>query len=154
LGQSRSVLNVGAGTGSYEPANRFVVAVEPLLSNDPAALPALAILTIHHWSDRDRGLAEMRRVARDRVVIFTWDPEHSGSGWFRDYLCAYWRRPEAYLDARARAAISTFSKVDSAAGIARLRRDLEDGTWSDRYGALQSLPELDIGYRLVVAQCT
>jgi SAM-dependent methyltransferase len=216
LGESRSVLNVGAGTGSYEPTNRFVVAVEPSsemirqrsrtdtqslqASADRLPFPdksfdaALAILTIHHWSDRDQGLAEMRRVARDRVVIFTWDPAHPGFWLVQDYLpdllvvdrpnfpslrdiektigptevhpltipadCsdgflgAYWRRPEAYLDARARAAISTFSKVDSAAGIARLRRDLEEGTWSDRYRGLLSLPELDIGYRLVVARCT
>ena len=135
--------------------------------------------------------AEIRRVARDRVVIFT----GSRASWLRvgqDYLpeileidrpgfpslreiaatlgpaevetlcvpadCsdgflgAYWRRPEAYLDARVRAAISIFSKVDSAGGIARLRRDLQDGTWRRRYDALLSLPELDAGYRLVVAR--
>lgn len=215
LGRSRSVLNVGAGAGSYEPRNRFVVAVEPsaemirqrsemaaqsiqasadrLPFQDRSFDAVLAILTIHHWSRRDQGLAEMRRVARDRVVIFTWDPEHPGFWLVQDYLheilgidrpnfpslrdiekalgptevhtlpipadCsdgflgAYWRRPEAYLDARVRAAISTFSKLDSAVGIERLRRDVEDGTWSDRYGALLSLPKLDIGYRLVVARC-
>lgn len=215
LGQCHSVLNVGAGAGSYEPKSRFVVAVEPsaemirqrprntalvarataeqLPFHDRSFDAVIAILTIHHWPRRDRGLAEMRRVARDRVVIFTWDPEHPGSWFVQDYLpeileidrpsfpslraieeaigptevqtlcvpahCsdgflgAYWRRPEAYLDARARAAISTFSKVDSATGIARLRRDLEDGTWSGRYGALLSLAELDVGYRLVVARC-
>ena len=214
LGQCRSVLNVGAGAGSYEPSTRFVVAVEPsaemigqrarnaapsiratadrLPFPDRSFDAVLAILTIHHWKNRDRGLAEMRRVARDRVVIFTWDPEHPGFWLVQDYLpeilerdrpsfpslreieetigpakvetlcvpadCsdgflgAYWRRPEAYLDARARAAISIFSKVDSADGIARLRRDLQDGTWRRRYGALLSLPELDTGYRLVVAR--
>ena len=152
----------------------------------------LAILTIHHWPDRDEGLAELRRVARDRVVIFTWDPEHHGFWLVQDYLpevlgidrsifpslraiestigsidvevvpipadCtdgflgAYWRRPEAYLDPGVRAAISTFSKFDPAAGIDRLRRELDDGTWSDRYGSLAGLRELDIGYRLVVAR--
>jgi SAM-dependent methyltransferase len=213
LGESRTVLNVGAGAGSYEPNNRLVVSVEPSAEmirqraqNAPQAIRAtadhlpfqdhsfdavLAILTIHHWSHPEKGLAEMRRVARDRVVIFTWDPGHPGFWLVQDYipeiievdqhnfpslrdieeaigpaevhtLCipadcsdgflgAYWRRPEAYLDPRVRAAISTFSKVDSATGIARLRRDLEDGTWNDRYGALLSQPELDIGYRLVVA---
>ena len=213
LGRARSVLNVGAGAGSYEPDSRVVVGVEPsaemirqrvrmaahsiqasadrLPFHDRSFDAALAILTIHHWSRRRQGLAEMRRVARDRVVIFTWDPEHPGFWLVQDYLpeilaidrpnfpslpdiekaigptevlavpipadCsdgflgAYWRRPEVYLDARARAAISTFSKIDPAAGLARLSRDLEDGTWSDRYGALQSLPELDIGYRLVIA---
>ena len=215
LGQSRRVLNVGAGAGSYEPNSGFVVAVEPSAemirqrSNNAAQclrstadrLPfqdrsfdaVLAILTIHHWSHRHQGLAEMRRVARDRVVIFTWDPGHPGFWLVQDYLpeildvdrpnfpslrdieeaigptevytlpvpadCsdgflgAYWRRPEAYLDPRVRSAISTFAKVDSAAAIARLRRDIEDGTWSGRHGALLSLPELDIGYRLVVARC-
>lgn len=215
LGPARSVLNVGAGAGSYEPNGRFVVAVEPsaemirqrpgnaaqtirasadrLPFQDRSFDAALAILTIHHWPNRARGLAEMRRVARDRVVILTWDPEHPGFWLVQDYLpeileidrpnfpslrdieaaigpteahtlrvpadCrdgflgAYWRRPEAYLDARVRAAISAFSKVDSAAGIARLRCDIEDGTWRSRYGALLSLPELDVGYRLVVARC-
>jgi SAM-dependent methyltransferase len=215
LGQSRSVLNVGAGTGSYEPKNRFVVAVEPsaemirqrsqmaaqAIQGAAGRLPfenhsfdaALAILTIHHWSNREHGLAEMQRIARERVVIFTWDPEHPGFWLVRDYLpeileidrhnfpslrdietaigpievqalavpadCAdgflgaYWRRPAAYLDPHVRAAISTFSKLDAAAGIGRLRTDLEYGIWTDRYGALVALSELDIGYRLVVARC-
>ena len=215
LGRSRTVLNVGAGAGSYEPKSRFVVAVEPsaemirqrprmaaqaiqavadrLPFQDRSFDAVLAILTIHHWSHRAQGLAEMRRIARDRIVILTWDPEHPGFWLVQDYfpeilaidrsnfpslldieeaigptevqtlripadccdgfLGAYWRRPEAYLDARVRTAISTFSKVDSAAGIARLRRDIEDGNWSSRYGALLSLPDLDIGYRLVVARC-
>jgi len=214
LGQCRSVLNVGAGAGSYEPNMRFVVAVEPsaemigqrtrnaapsiqatadrLPFPDRSFDAVLAILTIHHWKNRDRGLAEMRRVARDRVVIVTWDPEHPGFWLIQDYLpeilkidrlsfpslrdiaatigpaevetlcvppdCsdgflgAYWRRPEAYLDARVRAAISIFAKVDSAGELARLRRDLQDGTWRRRYSALLPLPELDVGYRLVVAR--
>jgi SAM-dependent methyltransferase len=215
LGLCRTVLNVGAGAGSYEPQSRFVVAVEPsqemIRQRPPMAaqsiravadrLPfadrsfdaSLAILTIHHWSRRDHGLAEMRRVSRDRVVIVTWDPAHPGFWLLQDYLpeildidrphfpslsdienaigpievhtlpipadCsdgflgAYWRRPAAYLDARVRAAISTFSKLDSVPALERLRRDLEDGTWGDRYGSLLALPELDVGYRLVVARC-
>ena len=108
LGPCRSVLNVGAGAGSYEPRTRSVVAVEPSAAmirqrRQPAAsviqanavrLPftdrsfdaALAILTIHHWPDRARGLAELRRVARDRVVILTWDPEQAGFWLIQDYL--------------------------------------------------------------------
>lgn len=96
LGDAASVANVGAGAGSYEPSDRRVVAVEPSLTmirqrprdSAPAlratatALPlrdasvdaALAVLTIHHWADRARGLAELRRVARRRVVIFTYEP--------------------------------------------------------------------------------
>jgi SAM-dependent methyltransferase len=91
LGDARTVINVGAGTGSYEPTDRDVVAVEPAAEMrarrapelPPAidavaeALPfdddsfdtALAVLTVHHWPDLEAGLAELRRVARKRVVI-------------------------------------------------------------------------------------
>lgn len=103
-----SVVNVGAGAGSYEPTDRTVLAVEPsavMIAQRPATaapavrgrserLPlsdrafdaALAILTVHHWSDRRAGLAEMHRVARDRVVILTWDPAHPGFWLVRDYF--------------------------------------------------------------------
>jgi SAM-dependent methyltransferase len=108
LGDAATVVNVGAGAGSYEPPDRSVVAVEPssvMIAQRPASaapavqasaelLPfsdnafdaALAILTVHHWSDRRAGLAEMRRVARDRVVVLTWDPEHPGFWLVRDYF--------------------------------------------------------------------
>lgn len=108
LGDARTVLNVGAGTGSYEPADRTVVAVEPsaemVRQRPPSAAPAvraraerlpfrdrsfdatLAILTIHHWSDARRGLAEMRRVARGPVVILTCDPEQGDFWLVRDYF--------------------------------------------------------------------
>ena len=111
LGDARTVLNVGAGTGSYEPADREVTAVEPsavMRAQRPAGaapcvaaaaerLPfedqsfdaAMAFSTIHHWHDPIAGLREMRRVAR-RVVVFTHDA--SDTGWrhrfwlSRDYL--------------------------------------------------------------------
>jgi SAM-dependent methyltransferase len=108
LGAARTVLNVGAGTGSYEPARRAVVAVEPsaemVRQRAQGAAPAIraaaehlpfrrgsfdavmAILTIHHWSDWRQGLAEAGRVARDRVVILTWDPEHPGFWLDQEYL--------------------------------------------------------------------
>jgi SAM-dependent methyltransferase len=108
LGSARTVVNVGAGAGSYEPADRTVVAVEPsaemVRQRAPSAAPAvqalaealpfgagsfdaaMAVLTIHHWSDAPRGLAEMRRVARDRIAILTWDPEHPGFWLTRDYF--------------------------------------------------------------------
>lgn len=109
LGPARSVVNVGAGTGSYEPHDRPVVAVEPsevMLGQRPPgaavavraiaeSLPfgdgafgaALAVLTVHHWSDAAAGLAEMRRVA-DRQAVVTWDPKvFARSFWFaRDYM--------------------------------------------------------------------
>ena len=101
LGGSSSVVNIGAGTGSYEPSDRRVVAVEPsnvMISQRRSVVPviqavaemlpfrdatfdvAMAILTMHHWSDPSRGLAELRRVA-PRVVILTIDPKFARSFW-------------------------------------------------------------------------
>lgn len=107
LGDARSVLNVGAGTGSYEPTDREVTALEPsaemIRQRPPGAAPAhqgyaealpfadgtfdaaMAVLTVHHWSDVKKGLREMRRVARDRVVILTFDPA-GPYFWLADYL--------------------------------------------------------------------
>jgi len=103
LGDAASVVNVGAGTGAYEPSTREVVAVDPsaaMIAARPAtaapavqasaeSLPfandsfdaALGVLTMHHWSDVPRGLAEMRRVARRRVVLLTWDPDFDDALW-------------------------------------------------------------------------
>ena len=213
LADAETVLNVGAGAGSYEPTDRSVVALEPSLTmirqRGESSVPVvrasathlpfpdrsfdavLAVLTIHHWHDRAGGLLELARVARSRVVIFTCDPSMGGFWLVQDYfpeireidrrilptvdelksilgdievrsvlipwnctdgfLGAYWRRPYAYLSLRVRSAISTFSKIsDVEAGIRRLRRDLEDGTWSQRYGYLLNRDELDLGYRLVI----
>jgi SAM-dependent methyltransferase len=108
LGASETVVNVGAGTGSYEPGDRAVVAVEPsstmIEQRAPGAAPvvqasathlpfrdgafaaALAVLTVHHWPDRGRGLAELARVARDGVVLLTWDPDFSGFWLVNEYL--------------------------------------------------------------------
>ena len=109
LGDARSVVNVGAGTGSYEPAGATVIAIEPsarmtaqrrpsgaqVIQGTAEALPladdsvdaALAVLTDHHWTDRRRGLAELRRVARKRVVLVNADPAAADAFWLtRDYL--------------------------------------------------------------------
>jgi SAM-dependent methyltransferase len=108
VGDAETVLNVGAGTGSYEPPGRAVVAVEPssvmlaqhrgarrvqgvaehLPFDDAAFDVAMAVMTVHHWDDLDRGLAELRRVSR-RQVVFTWDPEHRPQLWIvADYVPA------------------------------------------------------------------
>lgn len=95
LGDARTVLNVGAGTGSYEPTDCWVLAVEPSATmraqRPPHAAPALnaraealpfdddsfdaamACVTIHHWDPPEAGLAELRRVARGPVAVFTFD---------------------------------------------------------------------------------
>jgi SAM-dependent methyltransferase len=108
LGDARTILNVGAGTGSYEPPDRYVLAVEPsalmrsqrlpdaapCLAGSAENLPfddqsfdaAMAFATVHHWQDPIAGLREMRRVAR-RVVVFTFDSSDPGQFWLtRDYL--------------------------------------------------------------------
>jgi SAM-dependent methyltransferase len=222
LGDARSVVNVGAGTGSYEPAGREVVAVEPsavmiaqrpegsapaiqasaeeLPLADDGADAGMAIFTDHHWSDRAAGMRELARVARRRVVVLNVDPALTDSMWLiRDYLpsfmdlvpapyrepghwerelgellgpveitpvpvphdCrdgffqAYWRRPEAYLDAAVRNSISVFHVLPAdevEAAIERLRSDLSDGTWEARNAELLDATELDVGLRLVVAR--
>lgn len=109
LGDARSVVNVGAGTGSYEPPDREVIGVEPspvmIAQRPPDAAPAregvaeslpladasvdaaMGVLTIHHWRDFDAGLAEMRRVARRRIVLLTIDPEAIEEVWIvEDYF--------------------------------------------------------------------
>jgi SAM-dependent methyltransferase len=108
LGSSQSVVNVGAGTGSYEPAVVAVVAVEPsstMIAQRPAGaapvvqasaldLPfrdnafeaGMAILTVHHWPDRRRGLGELARVARDGAVVLTWDPASPPYWLVEDYF--------------------------------------------------------------------
>lgn len=109
LGDARSVLNVGAGAGSYEPRDREVIAVEPspvmIGQRPPGAAPAIqgvaealplgdagvdatmGVFTMHHWDDLERGLAEVRRVTRERVVFLTLDLDVTAEMWLcRDYL--------------------------------------------------------------------
>lgn len=107
LGDAESLVNVGAGTGSYEPVDRNVIAVEPsqemIAQRRPGAAPAIcgsaerlplrdnvadaamAILSVHHWDDPARGVCEMRRVARRRIVVLTYDPDWVQRWWLRDY---------------------------------------------------------------------
>jgi SAM-dependent methyltransferase len=218
LGDARTVVNVGAGTGSYEPDDRHVIAVEPsdvmaaqrprsrvpairgwadaLPLRDGAVDAAMAVLTLHHWDDAcERGVREMRRVARGPVVIMTYNPRVSGAMWLMaDYfsevaaldhrifptperlaewlggqvaieplpihrdtpdwmLGSFWAHPERVLDVEARAATSGFARmpppvVDRV--VAAIARDLADGTWDLRHGALRSLEEFDAGLRLIV----
>jgi SAM-dependent methyltransferase len=95
LGDARTVVNVGAGTGAYEPADRWVLAIEPSATmraqRPPDAVPAIdaraealpldddsfdaamASMTVHHWEPPEAGLAELRRVSRGPVVVFTFE---------------------------------------------------------------------------------
>jgi SAM-dependent methyltransferase len=107
LGDARTVLNVGAGTGSYEPRDRWVLAVEPsatmraqrpadaapaiaaraeaLPLDDDAVEAAMACVTIHHWEPPAAGLAELRRVARGPVVVLTFDLDELAA-WQKEFL--------------------------------------------------------------------
>lgn len=215
LGDAASVVNVGAGAGSYEPGDRRVIAVEPsarMISQRPSgaapvvrgvaeALPfgdgsfdaALAVLTLHHWSDWRAGVGELRRVAR-RTVVLTTEIDVFAEYWLtREYFpeiieldrgrfptvsqlaealeataveivlippdCvdgftgAYWARPEAYLQASVRDAMSGFALLGEdvvASGVARLRDDLAFGAWDERHGSLRRAGSFDLGYRLVI----
>ena len=217
LGDARSVVNVGAGVGAYEPDDRELVAVEPsavmlgaatsrrgagragvaeaLPFGDDSFDAALAVLTMQHWSDWRAGIAELRRVARRRIVMLTFDPTRIAGYWLvRDYLpdiavqdearfpplatvaealggasiapvtiagdcsdgflCAWWKRPLAYLDETVRANISSFALLSPAVlaeALPRLARDVADGTWAARNAELLAQDEADFGYRLLVA---
>jgi SAM-dependent methyltransferase len=214
-----SVANVGAGTGSYEPS-QTVVAVEPsrvMINQRPTgtapavqaaaeALPlrtgaveaALAVLTVHHWTDVAAGVSEMLRIARRRVIIMTWDHDVIEEFWLlREYVpaaaetdarlavpmdmlasllgreqvsvvtipvphdCvdgfggAYWRRPRAYLDDTVQRGMSLFSMTPAnevREGLSRLETDLSTGEWQRRHANLLHMPELDLGYRLLIAE--
>lgn len=119
LGDARTVVNVGAGAGSYEPTDRYVTAVEPAAAmrrqrpahavpaidataehlpfDDDAFDAAMATVTVHQWRDLDRGLQELRRVARGPVVILTFDGDALGDFWLERYV------PERLAAERARA---------------------------------------------------
>lgn len=213
LGDAQTVVNIGAGAGSYESAHRHTVAVEPsatmIAQRRPSAadvvqasaedLPfpdqsfdaATAFLTTHHWSDLAAGLREMNRVTRGPCVFLDHAPNDTGFWLIEDYFpelrpifrpllpldtahevfeqvrivpipvphdctdgffAAYWRRPDSYLDPSVRRAISIFAGVaDDDPRLARLKRDLDDGTWMRRHGYLMHETAMDYGYRLIVA---
>lgn len=219
LGPALSVVNVGAGAGSYEPRDRYVLAIEPsdvMAAQRPAdrapairaeaqSLPlrdasvdaAMTILSLHHWdSQQEQGVRELRRVARGPVVIVTCDPEVSSEMWLiKDYLpevaaldrrifpspallstwlggdcrvepilvprdtpdwtlLSFWAHPERVLDASARKATSGFARMPPEVierVVAAIERDLRDGSWDRRYGALRALSEYDAGLRLIVS---
>jgi len=109
LGDAGTVLNVGAGAGSYEPVDRYVIAVEPSVVmrsqrtnnlKNPAVIgsadklpfdndsfdASMAIVTVHHWPDIEKGLRELRRVTRFQIVIMTFDPDSLDKFWNAEYF--------------------------------------------------------------------
>ena len=218
LGDARTVLNVGAGSGSYEPYDRQVTAVEPsaamraerpafrspaidataddLPFDDDAFDASMASITIHQWPRLEAGLAEMRRVTRGPVVILTFAPEVPEPWWQPEYVPelfevearrmpalgrvahalggevdirtipvpadsidgfgqAFFARPERTLDPRVRRAMSAWSFVEPDVVdryVRELSADLESGAWDARWGRFRTLPEFDVGLRLLVAR--
>lgn len=211
LGDFASVINIGAGTGSYESEARQITAVEPsetmIRQRPDAAAPAVqaiaealpfadgtfeaatTFLSIHHWTDWQLGIREALRVAGGRLLMFTWTGFPTGF-WLTEYfpeiieldeglfptiaeletltgplleevvpipadcidgfLCAYWRRPEAYLDAIVRAGMSTFAKIENVEErILELKSDLGSGAWNERFGHLRNVEVFDYGYRVL-----
>lgn len=161
LGNARTVLNVGAGAGSYEPCDRQVTALEPsnkmiqhrivFLTYDPSFrgfwltdyFPALITLDEEQMPNMDDFGRWLGSVEVSTVPI----PHNCTDG----FLAGYWRRPAAYLDKRVRAAMSSFWALgDVAEGLKQLQADLENGVWEQRYSHLLGLDEMDCGYRMVV----
>lgn len=136
LGDAGTVLNVGAGTGSYEPSDRCVLAVEPsavmraqrspsaavAINAFAEALPfddgvvdaAMAIATVHQWSDLAKGLAELRRVARGPVVVVAFDGPALEQWWLNDYA------PELIAAEQSR-----YPAIDAVAAALGRRTDVD-----------------------------
>jgi SAM-dependent methyltransferase len=165
LGDATVVANVGAGTGAYEPGGRRIIPVEPsttmIAQRDPESalavravaeslpLPdgsvdaALALLTVHHWSDQAAGLRELRRVAVDRVVVLTWDEAVSEARFWmlRDYL------PEVMASERARC--PSPAMVESVLGPCRTEAvlipvDCTDGFFAAYWGRPEAYLDAEV----------
>jgi SAM-dependent methyltransferase len=109
LGDAKTILNVGAGAGSYEPSDKYVVAVEPSITmreqrkanykvpainakadnlpfDDNSFDASMAMVTVHHWPDMNKGLKELRRVTKNQVIIMTFDPDALDNFWNANYF--------------------------------------------------------------------
>lgn len=164
LGDARTVLNVGAGAGSYEPADRYVAAVEPSATmraqRPPTAAPAidgaaerlpfdtgsfdaaLATVTIHQWTDVDEGLRELRRVSRGPVVVLTFDADALLDFWLNAYV------PEVVTTERRRfPAIGHVTSVlggDASVLSVPIPLDCTDGFGEAYYGRPEAFLDPDV----------
>ncbi|MFL5994486.1 MAG: methyltransferase domain-containing protein [Streptomyces sp.] len=149
LGDAGTVINVGAGTGSYEPP-QTVLAVEPsavMIAQRPAgsaralqasaeSIPiaddsadaAMALLTVHHWTNLEAGVGELLRIARQRVVIFTWDQAIFRRFWLLD---EYLPEVAAVVDTRA----VLIDRLVALLGGARIEKVLIPHDCTDGFGA-------------------
>lgn len=209
------IVNIGAGTGSYEAQGYKLIAVEPsaemikqraanaypVVQAFAESLPfenkcfshALTILSMHHWTNRNQAFAEINRVAKQKFVALTWNPAAAPFWLTADYfpeiynndvtifptvnelkqhfknvtvspllipndcedgfLAAYWRRPEAYLDAEVRSSISTFSKLSNLnQGLEKLQYDIDHGIWVKNNASLLEKDWFDAGYVIITGE--
>ena len=133
LGDAKTILNVGAGGGSYEPDDRYVVAVEPssvmreqrkannkvpainakadnLPFDDNAFDASMAMVTIHHWPDITKGLKELRRVTKEQVIIMTFDPDALNDFWNNNFKTQDGRKYVGDVgDGRSSVSVTNFS---------------------------------------------
>eukprot|EP01132_Coremiostelium_polycephalum_P007603 gene7603-9348_t len=157
LEDSKTIINVGAGGGSYEPLDKYVVAVEPSVTmreqrlvkgkvpaingkadhlpfDDNSFDSSMAMVTIHHWPDIEKGLNEMKRVSRRKVLILTFDPDHLDDFWNAQYF------PEVIQVEKARyPTIERITKALSGNGTTRvipipIPIDCKDGFQEAFYG--------------------
>jgi len=165
LGDAHTILNVGAGAGSYEPPDRYVIAVEPssvmraqriarqkvpAINAKSGALPfddkafdaSMAMVTVHHWPDIDKGLRELRRVTRNQVVVMTFDPAQLDNFWNAHYF------PELIEVEKARYPSIDFIR-DSLGGTSRvipvpIPLDCTDGFQEAYYGRPEAFLEKEV----------
>lgn len=168
LGDARSVVNVGAGQGSYEPAGVHVLAVEPsaemrarrprslvpaiaassdhLPFDDASVDAAMSVLSVHHWTRLAQGLGEMRRVSRGPVVVVTFDPE-ALRGWWLEALC-----PEV-LDVEAGRYPAIATLVDGLGGACRVETVAIPADCTDGFSeAFFARPEAFLDPDVIVSQ--
>jgi hypothetical protein len=164
LGDAETVLNVGAGTGSYEPSDRHVLALEPsaqMRSQRPGGAAPCVPGSPENLPFDDQSFGALRSVqvlaslpelaaaidARTEPVPIPWD---CADGFFE----AYWRRPEAYLDEDVRRGVSVWDAVGPDAErrvVKGLGEDLRSGRWAERNSEVLDLDAAELGARLLIA---
>jgi SAM-dependent methyltransferase len=165
LADAKTILNVGSGVGSYEPKDKYIIAVEPSVAmrqqrleknkvpainskadnlpfDDNSFDASMAMITVHHWPDMDKGLKELRRVTKHQVVIMTFDPQQLDKFWNAEYF------PEVIEVEKARYPTIDFIK-DSLGGHCKvipipIPLDCKDGFQEAFYGRHEAFLEKDV----------
>jgi SAM-dependent methyltransferase len=164
LADAKSVVNLGAGMGSYEPVDRYVAAIEPSMemrARRPRELPpaidaraealpfdvdsfdaGLAVLTIHHWPDLEAGLRELRRVCRDRIVVMSADPNALDSLWIPAYSPEFHEVERRRYPSVERVAAALGGEVETR--VVAIPRDCTDGFADAFYGRPEAILDPEV----------